>query len=86
MTFDGNHTGKEIESKKAIKRKQFNQRYVRSEDISAEGFLRSGSIKPHRSVTFVAADIRSVAIHEFSQRRISDPLRCVTHHKFRSAP
>ena len=39
------------------------------------GFLRSGSIKPHRSVRFVAADIRSVTVRDFSQKRISAPLR-----------
>ena len=43
-------------------------------------FLRSGLIKPHRSVRFVAADIRSVTIRDFSQKkRISDPLNSVTH-------
>ena len=45
------------------------------------GFLRSGSIKPHRSVRFVAADIRSVTICDFSHKRISDPLRSVAHYK-----
>ena len=39
------------------------------------GFLRSGSIKPHRSVRYVAADIGSVTIRDFSQKRISDPIR-----------
>ena len=43
------------------------------------GFLRSGSIKPHRSVRFVAADIRHVTVRDFSQKRISDPLRSVAH-------
>ena len=43
------------------------------------GFLRGGLIKPHRSVTFVAADINSVTIRAFSEKRITDPLRSVTH-------
>ena len=42
------------------------------------GFLRSGSIKPHRSVRFVAADIRFVTVRDFP-KRISDPLRSVAH-------
>ena len=42
------------------------------------GFLRSGSIKPHPSVPFVAADIRSVTIRGFSHKRISASLRSVT--------
>ena len=45
------------------------------------GFLRSGSITPHCPATFVAADIRSVTIRDFSYRRISDPLRSMTKKK-----
>ena len=52
---------------------------AQSENISAERFLRSGSIKPHRSVTFVAADIRSVTVRDSSQKRVFDPIRSVTH-------
>ena len=37
--------------------------------------------KPHRSVKFVAADIRSVTIRDFSHKRISDPLRSMVHSK-----